>query len=138
VAALGLGFVATQLDWATVSASCAATDVTRGFGESAQADPWNWLYVLGIVAGLGSTLVVPRLALALQVIGAIAAGASLVVLTMLVTEPFEALRPAAAGGPVGRLCGFDLAIGFWSGTIAVALLVVAAILRSARGRAARA
>jgi len=138
VGAIGLAVVATQLDWATVSASCANTDATRGFGGSAQAAPWNWLYLLGIGAGLGSTLVPPRLARALLVTGVVVSGVSLVVIAMLVTEPFEALRPASAGGPVGTLCGFDLAIGTVVGTVAVALLVVAAVLRITRGRSARA
>ncbi len=121
-----------------MSASCANTGATRGFGESAQADPWNWLYFLGVVAGLGSMLVAPRFALPLRAIGAGVSAVSLVVLAMLATEPFEAFRPASTGGPVGTLCGFDLAIGFWVGTLAVVLLVAAAVLRIGSGRNAHA
>ena len=138
VAAIVLAALATQLDFASVSASCANTGAARGFGESAEADPWNWFYLLGAVAGLGSVLVAPRLALPLLALGAVTAAVSLAVLTSLVTQPFEALRPATAGGPVGVLCGFDLAIGFWVGFAAVALLAVAAAMRIMRGRTAHA
>ncbi|MDE3113648.1 MAG: hypothetical protein KGN00_07990 [Chloroflexota bacterium] len=125
-----LTVVATQLDWARAGAACANTEVTRGFGESTRADPWNWLFFLGAVAAVGSVLVPPRGALALELLGAAASAASLAVLTALVTEPFEALRRGAPGSSVGVLCGFDLAVGVWVGGAAVGLLAAAAALRA--------
>ncbi len=130
VGGLILTVVATQLDWASVGATCANTGATRGFGESTRADPWSWLFLLGAVAAFGSVLVPPRTALALETLGAAVSAASLAVLTALVTEPFEALRPSASGRAAGVLCGFDLTVGVWVGGAAVALLAAAAALRA--------
>lgn len=139
VASLVLVVVSTQLDWTAVSSSCANTAVTRGYGESANADPWNWLFFLGAVAGSGSMLVRPRFSALVAGIGAIAMTLSLVRLTTLLAEPFEAIRPGAPGArPVGVLCGFDLVVGFWVGLAALLCLVVAVALRVRRDGVPRA
>lgn len=139
VASLVLMAVSTQLDWTAVSSSCANTAVTRGFGESVDAEPWNWLFFLGAVAGIGSTLVRPRISALVAGIGAIVMTLSLVRLTMLLTEPFEAIRPGAPGArPVGVLCDLDLVVGFWVGLVALLCLVVAVALRVRRDMVSRA
>lgn len=132
--AVMLAALATQLDWATVSSGCANTGATRGLGETESGIAWDVLYLVGIVAAAASVLV-HRFAAALLVIGGAMAVVSLAFLATSLTAPFEALRPAASGGPIGTLCGFDLAIGFWLALAAVASVAVATALRARRGPA---
>ena len=123
-AAAGLAVASTRLPWARADPACANTDAVLGFGEGPTGALWAGLF-LAAVAGALAAGTVPRGASSYVGLGAsvVAAVAVLWGLGIANRPAFEAFRPGNSGPPVGVLCRFDPAAGYWTGVASSALLV---------------